>query len=63
MPSMGFEPMIPEIKCLQAYALDHTATGMSISLISCSLCDNFVHLDCVMKMNRIPDNKLEIELL
>ena len=43
MPSMGFEPVIPGIKCLQAYPLDHTATGMSISLISCSLCDNSVH--------------------
>jgi len=63
MPSMGFEPVSPEIKCLQAYALDHTATGMSISLISFSLCENSVHcLDCVMEMNRMPD-KWEKELL
>ena len=43
MPSIGFEIMIPGIKWLQAYALEHTATGKSISLISCSLFDNPVH--------------------
>jgi hypothetical protein len=64
MPSVGFEPMIPGIKWLQAYALDHTATGMSISLIGCSLFDNSVHcLDCITEMNRMPDDKWEKELL
>ena len=28
-PSAGIEPVIPEIKRLQTYTLDHTATGIS----------------------------------
>jgi uncharacterized CHY-type Zn-finger protein len=61
---MGFELAVPGIKWLQAYALDHTATGMSILLISCSLCNISVHcLDCEMEMNSRPDNKWEKELL
>jgi hypothetical protein len=61
---MRFEPVIPGMKWLQAYALDHTATGMGISLISCSLFDNSVHcLDCITEMNSMPNNKWEKELL
>jgi hypothetical protein len=34
MPSAGFEPVIPKIKGLEAYALDRTATGIGFLFYS-----------------------------